>query len=156
MTSRRETALAAAFAALQALADTDENLTGKIWRNRRHPLNETEAPAIIMMDGGHDRVGDAEDTYQELIDIEFAVELAVTGDSDAAVTVAIDQYYQAVTNALVADHTLGGIADDITADGMDGPDLFDEAGARFGAEFSLRFVVRIDQNPRDVSKAAFT
>lgn len=143
----REQGLAAAFAALAPLGGEGGIFEGRVWRNRKAPVEEGQT-GIVMMDGGHETYGE-EQTYSRTIAVEFAVEVSVTAADDDATTDAIDLAYAEIAAALLADYTLGGKVRMIEETGFDGPDLLDPRGSPYGAQFVVRFIMLIDHDPAD-------
>lgn len=115
-TSKRELALAAALAKLQAIT----GIAGLVVeRNRRDGVEDF--PSLVLRDGGHSI--NAEAIAYDLTTIEVEVEIRVKAAAGANYGTLINEIYAAAKEALLSDQSLAGTAHEVRETGMSQPSL---------------------------------
>lgn len=141
--SIRERILAAFFTQLSGISGVTA------YRNRDTGVPEDSLPAVVQRDGGMTRDYDGNNLLNVTLAVD--VECFVSATTDAELGAAISDLYARVTQATLADRTLGGLANDVLEDEnmMDGPIIDRSASDKPNAAFNLSFIVTFFLKPGD-------
>lgn len=141
--SIRERVLSAFFDQLSGLSGVAS------YRNRDTDVPADRLPAVVQRDGGMIRQYEATDLV--LITLGIELECFVAALTDAELGPAISDLYARVTQMVLADPTLGGLAVDLveTENMMGDPVIARDGADRPNAAFTLSFSVTFFLKPGD-------
>ena len=122
MTNKTELIMQAVQAAVTGLATTGANVE----RDRTEPWEAGTRAAITLIMGPLQEP-DTRTSVRELWSLLVGIDIHVGAAASELPTALLNQVYTEVANALLADHTLGGLANDIIEQGTVDPGL--ETGA---------------------------
>lgn len=88
---------------------------------RNRDIEVTSFPAVVMVDRGQS-IGQ-DDTGIKRVRMGVDVEMYAAAPTFDQLAGALDRLYSAVVKAVLADHTLGGVAVDVAEDDMTDPEI---------------------------------
>lgn len=111
MLARRERIVAALVAVVTA------GCPATVTRNRRSPVDASEAPHLNVLDGGH--VADYSSVGDTAYAMEVDIDASVVAATDALLGPALNTMYASVIAAIMADFSLGGLCEQIRETALD-------------------------------------